>query len=176
MELVKTIVDKGQHSLYAFLYDRYAIKVFNKCYSFVKDTDEAKDLTQDVFLRAFLKLSTYDRDKAAFATWLYVITYNLCANYMVREKQPKQREEMRSNKVMSSLEQIDMEEINALDPDKLGLALDRIAPEDKALLLLKYQDDASIKSIQTLLGVGESAIKMRLNRAKQKVVKSYYQI
>lgn len=174
-QLVETIVIGGDAKLFGHLYDRYATKVYNKCYSFVKDKDEAKDLAQDVFLRAYLKLNSFDVNKAAFSTWLYVITYNLCANYVTRYKNEHQQNKSKLAKKLDSAnsEEIEIDEINQLDPDKLALALDAISPEDKALLLLKYQDDTSVKEIQELLGVGESAVKMRLNRAKLKVVKTY---
>ncbi|WP_222984966.1 RNA polymerase sigma factor [Flagellimonas meishanensis] len=173
--LIQEIVEHGDSKLFGHLYDRYSSKVYNKCYSFVKNRDEAKDLTHDIFLRAYLKIHGFDPLKAAFSTWLYVITYNLCANYVTRDLKEKQKETLLGKKELKEkgYEDIDIEEINKLNPEKLALALDRIPTEDKALLLLKYQDDASIKSIQELLGVGESAVKMRLNRAKLKVVKTY---
>lgn len=174
-ELVQKIVVGGNAALFGLLYDRYAIKVYNKCHSFVKNKDQAKDLAQDVFLRAYLRLQTFDPNKAAFSTWLYVVTYNLCTNYVTRNKNEHQQNEGKIGKKLQSIEseEVELDEINELNPDKLAIALDAISPEDKALLLLKYQDDTSVKEIQQLLGVSESAVKMRLNRAKLKVVKTY---
>ena len=57
--------------------------------------------------------------------------------------------------------------------DKLKKALELIAPEDKSLLLLKYQDGASIKELENILDLKPSAIKMRLKRAKAKVTEMY---
>jgi RNA polymerase sigma-70 factor (ECF subfamily) len=54
--------------------------------------------------------------------------------------------------------------------DRLELILEQIAPEDKAILLMKYQDDLSIKDIADALDISESATKMRLKRAKEKVI------
>lgn len=174
-DLVQEIVKDHDSKLYGQLYDRYSNKVYNKCYSFVKNRDEAKDLTHDIFLRAYLRIHAFDAAKASFSTWLYVITYNLCTNYVSRDLKDKQKETRLGKKELKEKvsEDIDIEEINKLNPEKLAAALDKIPTEDKALLLLKYQDDAPIKAIQELLGVGESAVKMRLNRAKLKVVKTY---
>ncbi len=175
-QLAKIVSHGGGAEFFGYLYDRYAVKVYNKCYSFVKNSDEAKDLAQDVFLRAYLKLGSYDPQKAAFSTWLYVVTYNLCTNYVTRSKKMYSHDEMKLGKKLQSEimdEEIDIEEINELNPDKLKMVLDKIPASDKALLLLKYQDDAPIKELEALLGVGESAVKMRLNRAKLKVVKTY---
>lgn len=57
--------------------------------------------------------------------------------------------------------------------EKLERALDLIDPDDKKILLLKYQDDVSIKELQSLLEVGESAVKMRLKRAKSRILETY---
>lgn len=178
-ELIRIIVQDGEAILYGYLYERYSLKVYNKCYSFVKNPDEAKDLVQDVFLRAYLKLKSYNPDKAAFSTWLYVVTYNLCANYVTRDRKKSGSDDKKLDKKLkeeAADEDVDIEEMNGLDSEKLKLALDKIAPEDKALLLLKYQDDTPIKEIEALLGVRESAVKMRLNRAKLKVIKTYNSI
>jgi RNA polymerase sigma-70 factor (ECF subfamily) len=60
-----------------------------------------------------------------------------------------------------------------LKEDTLKKALEIIAPEDKMILLLKYQDDFSIKNIMTILEINESAVKMRLKRAKARIIEAY---
>lgn len=174
-DLVNKLLENKDSQLFGILYDRYGNKVFNKCFSFVKNTNEAKDLTQDLFLKVFLKLKSYDSSKASFSTWLFTITYNFCSNYVTRDKKKQQKTDnldLHEYHLVSDSE-IDIAEINRLDAEKLGKALDLVSPEDKTLLLLKYQDDVSIKELQESLGLSASAIKMRLNRAKSKVVKIY---
>ena len=58
-ELVEKIKKTQDSQLFGILYDRYSNKVYNKCYSFARNETEAKDLTQDIFLRVFLKLDQY---------------------------------------------------------------------------------------------------------------------
>jgi len=65
------------------------------------------------------------------------------------------------------------ESLYEMRSDKLKKALDLIDPEDKKILLLKYQDDVSIKELQDLLEIGESAVKMRIKRAKARIVETY---
>ncbi|MGL5274090.1 RNA polymerase sigma factor [Myroides sp.] len=74
---------------------------------------------------------------------------------------------------MSIEDEISDEEIFSLSVDKLQESLVKLDPEDKIVLLMKYQDDKSIKEIATLLDLGESAVKMRLHRAKKKIVEIY---
>lgn len=174
VELVKKVKGTSDSQLFGVLYDRYSNKVYNKCFSFTKNENEAKDLTQDIFLKVFLKLNLYKEDKASFSTWLYVITYNSCSNYVNRNKKKNKSERLSEHEYYIREDQTtDIDELNALDPIKVGKALDLLVPEEKSLLLLKYQDNVSIKELQATLGLGESAIKMRLNRAKTKVVKIY---
>ncbi|WP_368662429.1 RNA polymerase sigma factor [Zobellia laminariae] len=67
-------------------------------------------------------------------------------------------------------------EIANMRSEKLKKALELIDPEDKKILLLKYQDDISIKELTSILDVGESAVKMRLKRAKSRIVEAYNKI
>ena len=65
--LVEAIVKTNDTLLFEVLYDRYATMVYNKCYGFANGSDEAKDLTQDVFLRVFVKLGSF-KGKSKFST------------------------------------------------------------------------------------------------------------
>ena len=80
-DLINAIVKTNNTLLFEVLYDRYAGLVYNKCFGFAKDEDEAKDLTQDVFLKLFVKLASF-KGKSKFSTWLYAFTYNHCVNYV----------------------------------------------------------------------------------------------
>lgn len=172
-DLVKAIVSTNDTMLFEILYDRYATLVFNKCYGFAKDEDEAKDLTQDVFLKLFVKLASF-KGTAKFSTWLYAFTYNHCVNYVTRntaKKIEKQSVDYTDIEDLSDVE--DESSFLTMKVDKLQAALELISPDDKMILLLKYQDFLSIKEIESVLGLGESAVKMRLKRAKDKLIAVY---
>ncbi len=171
-ELVSKIVQTNNTHLFAVLYDRYASVVYNKCYGFAKSREEAEDLTHDVFIRLFVKLRTF-KGRSKFSTWLYSFTYNFCVNYVqrnVHKKQEKVTVVTDQVKEDSSIEEIDDATLFALKSDQLAKALEMIDPNEKMVLLMKYQDDMPIKEIAQLLELGESAVKMRLKRAKEKVV------
>lgn len=173
-ELVGQIVTDNNTLLFGVLYDRYARMVYNKCYGFAKSDDEAEDLTQDVFLMLFVKLASF-KGRSKFSTWLYSFTYNFCVNYVNRNKQRKMSDqsvpvEHTEYKLTADVSDEDLFELRA---EKLERALEAIPAEDKSLLLLKYQDGASIKELTDLMELGESAIKMRLKRAKAKLVEEY---
>ena len=173
-ELVKQIVADNDPMLFGKLYDRYAKLVYNKCYGFAKSEDEAEDLTQDVFLQLFIKLRAF-KGKSKFSTWLYSFTYNFCVNYVNRNKQRKIRDKsvQVENSEHKLTEEVPDESLYEMKADKLKKALEQISPEEKSILLLKYQDGASIKELVTLMELGESAVKMRLKRAKERLLEIY---
>ncbi|MBO0592473.1 sigma-70 family RNA polymerase sigma factor [Cellulophaga sp. E16_2] len=172
-ELVEQIVKTKNTLLFAELYDRFSGVVYNKCHSFTKRDEEAQDLTQDVFLKLYIKLSSF-KGNSKFTTWLYAFTYNYCVNYVTRDTSKKIEQNSRPIEENENL-LIEADDFNLfqLKVDRLKICMELIAPEDKMILLLKYQDDASIKDIATSLELGESAIKMRLKRAKVKLIQIY---
>ncbi|WP_246160927.1 RNA polymerase sigma factor [Maribacter flavus] len=173
-DLVKEIVAKKDSMIFGVLYDRYAKMVFNKCYGFAKSQKEAEDLTQDVFLMVFVKLASF-KGNSKFSTWLYSFTYNFCVNYVNRDKGRKISD--RSNDIGDEeyrlSQEVTDEHLLELQVEKLKKALEMIPGEDKTILMLKYQDGVSIKELESTLELGTSAVKMRLKRAKAKVIEAY---
>lgn len=172
-DLVKAIVKTNDTLLFETLYDRYATLVYNKCYGFAKNGDEAKDLTQDVFLKLFVKLASF-KERSKFSTWLYAFTYNHCVNYVTRNTAKKIEKQAVDYKDIENLSDLENEnDFQDMRVDKLKIALELISPDEKMILLLKYQDHLSIKEIESVLGIGESAVKMRIKRAKDKLITVY---
>jgi RNA polymerase sigma-70 factor (ECF subfamily) len=176
-ELVYKIVETNNTHLFAVLYDRFSSVVYNKCYGFSKSKEEAEDLTHDVFIQLFIKLRTF-KGKSKFSTWLYSFTYNFCVNYVQRNSHKKKEKVTVVSDVIKedATDEIDDAELFELKSDKLAKAMEMVDPNDKVILLMKYQDDMSIKELSQVLEIGESAVKMRLKRAKEKIVKVYHEI
>lgn len=82
-ELVSQIASSSDSQSFAILYDRYSNTVYNKCLSFVKSKEEAQDITHDIFIKLYFKLSSF-KGNAKFSTWLYSFTYNFCVNHVQR--------------------------------------------------------------------------------------------
>ena len=173
-DLVEVIVRENNTLLFGIIYDRYANKIYNKCNGFAISEAEALDLTQDVFLNLFVKLGSF-KGRSKFSSWVYALTYNFCVNYVTRNKGRKIKDKSSSidEKEFNLSEEINDNELFELQSEKLEKALELIDPEDKTILLLKYQDDVSVKELSTLLEIGESAVKMRLKRARSRVMETY---
>ena len=165
-ELVRLFIESQKDVYFEHLYERYADKVYRKCLSFVKDEAKAEDFTHDIFLKLVLSLSSY-KEHAKFSTWLYSITYNFCVD-KVRTSKKLQEVALEENfdGIIDDTEDAELKEIEAR---RLRETLHQVSPEERSILLMKYQEDLSIKDIAEMLGVTESAVKMRLKRAKEKV-------
>ena len=171
-ELVAKILKTKNDILFGKLYERYSHFVYNKCYGFTKTKVEAQDLTQDVFVKLFQKLSSF-KGTSKFSTWLYAFTYNMCVDYVNKNVLQK----VHSNDLEVEVYNLHIEtedySLFQLKEDTLKKSLEIITPEDKMILLLKYQDDFSIKELTQALEIGESAVKMRLKRAKARLIETY---
>lgn len=171
-ELVRLYVETQRNTYFEKLYERYCDKVYRKCLSFTKDPLRAEDLTHDIFLKLVVKLSSF-REQAKFSTWLYSITYNYCTDQL---RSHNLRKEVYMD---DSWDRLDIEsddglgEMAEMEAKQLERALLQLAPEEQTMLLMKYQDDISIRDIASINGLTESAVKMRLKRSRDKLRKNY---
>lgn len=177
-ELIEQMLQTHDLSWIQVLYERYADKVFRKCLSFVKDESTAEDLTHDIFIKLYTNLSGF-RHKSKFSTWLYSITYNFCIDYLRKNQKEKWVDIDDSDGSDSGNWEVETaEDLAHIGVERLSFLLDNIKREEKIILMMKYRDDLSIKEIQDVLKISESAVKMRLKRAKEKVqelYKKYYE-
>lgn len=171
-ELVRLYVETQRNIYFEKLYERYCDKVYRKCLSFTKDPLRAEDLTHDIFLKLVVKLSSF-REQAKFSTWLYSITYNYCTDQL-RSHNLRREVYMDDNWERLDVESDDgLAEMAEMEARQLEKALHQLAPEEQTMLLMKYQDDISIRDIASINGLTESAVKMRLKRSRDKLRKNY---
>ena len=162
-------------SLFTIIYDRYNAFIYNKCLSFSKNNIEAQDLCQDIFLKLLLKISSFNGN-SKFSTWLYALTFNHCVNHHKRNKY---------NNFKSNLDSIDQlidkdsffskeeEVILSNKLEKLKVAMNQISRIGQDLLINKYLNFKSIKELGVIYNLRDSAVKMRIKRAKDKLVSAY---
>ncbi len=173
-ELVHQIIISKNTDLFEILYDRFSKPIYNKCYSFVNNEDEAKDLTQDIFLKLFVKISSF-KGNSKFSTWLYSFTYNHCVNYVTRNSKKKYETRLTESFDIENYaeEGVSKNELTENLDQRLDIALSQISEDDRLIIKLKYKDNLSIKNIEQVLGLGTSAVKMRIKRARQRLAVSY---
>lgn len=171
-ELIDLFLASQSPEHFGELYGRYSDKVYSKCLSLLKNEAAAQDAAQDIFLKIFLNLAKFNK-KSRFSTWVYSITYNYCIDHLRRKKKEKTVLTDDENDKDPVMEEIDDKEILEMEIERLSFILDKIPEDDKSVLLMKYQADMSIKEISEAFDKSESAIKMKLKRAKNKVRKLY---
>lgn len=172
-ELVSEYLQTQNTRYFDILYQRYSAKVYAKCLTILNDNFMAMDAMQDIFLKVLLSIASF-RSRSKFSTWLYSITYNFCIDETRRMKKRKLSGEDELEKISDTLEDEDLiedERLLSVQVDKMKLILSEMKEIDKTILLMKYQDDFSIKDICDITNKSESAVKMQLKRAKEKFVK-----
>jgi len=171
-ELVRRYLETQRNEYFERLYERYCDKVYRKCLSFSKNNAQAEDLTHDIFLKLVLKLGSF-KEQAKFSTWLYSITYNYCADYA------RSNNKYREVYVDDGWERMDLNtddglaELAEMEAQQLKKAMEKMPFDEQTMLLMKYQDDISIREIANVHGLTESAVKMRLKRSRDKLRKHY---
>lgn len=170
-EIINKIKDEGSSRYFEVLYNRYYPKVLDKCYSLVKNKAIAEELAKDIFSKVFEKLGSF-KQMSSFSSWLYSITYNHCIDYLREKKKLHYPNWDRENKIPEIIDETD-ESKEYINYENLMVIMEMVHPEEKALLLMKYQDDLSMKQIGAALRISEDAAKMRLKRARARVLYLY---
>ena len=174
-EVVKLYLRTQKPEYFSLLYKRYSVKIFSKCISLLKNEARAQDATQEIFTKIFLNLAKFN-ERSKFSTWVYSITYNYCIDYLRRKKKEKSLFSDEMENAPDRVEEVDDSALLEMEVSRLKIVLEQIPSGDKMVLLMKYQDEMSIKEMAELLNKSESAIKMKIKRAKHKAQKTYKEI
>lgn len=172
-EIVMLIINSGNKELFELLYLRYFKKVRDKCFSFLKDSNLSEEFANDILTKAYEKIHGF-KGNSSFSSWVYSITYNYCIDYLRLKKKLHYPEWNSNNELPEIIDEAetDFEEVNY---ENLLTIFELIHPEEKVLLLMKYQDNLPIKQIAKTLRISEDAVKMRLKRARSRVIYMYNQ-
>lgn len=174
--LVRAIIQKEETHLFEILYDRYYPIVHGKCLNFFKNKYDAEDVSQEIFFKIFLKLDTF-LFKSKFSTWLYSFTLNYCINYKRKIQYRKfENKLIDPEKLSEEFFSYNYEGncvINEHQLTRLKHAISLLSKQEQKLILLKYCGHMTIKEMADTYKLGESAIKMKLKRIKNKILNHY---
>ncbi|MDD2305578.1 MAG: RNA polymerase sigma factor [Prolixibacteraceae bacterium] len=172
-EIVLLIINSGNQELFELIYLRYFKKVRDKCFSFLKDSKLSEEFANDILTKAYEKIHGF-KGNSSFSSWLYSITYNYCIDYL-RVKKKLHYPEWNSNNEIPEIIDESETDFEEASYENLLTIFELIHPEEKVLLLMKYQDNLPMKSIAKTLRISEDAVKMRLKRARSRVIYMYNQ-
>ena len=174
-ELIDKYLSTQSSVYFDQLYSRYINKVYSKCISLLKDEGKAEDATQEIFLKIFLNLSKFNH-KSKFSTWVYSISYNFCIDYIRKSKKSRNLFSSEENEGKEVIDEVDDSALLEMEVGRLKIVLEKLPVDDKAVLMMKYQEDLSIREISQIIDKSESAVKMKIKRAKHKSQKVYREV
>jgi RNA polymerase sigma-70 factor (ECF subfamily) len=159
----------GDQTAWSQIVQQHWRKVFNLAYKFVGRHDEAEDLTQDIFLKIFKALHTFDR-RANFQTWLISISRNLCIDHYRSVR--KERETMARDVDASELSPVSRERGPHQQLEQIDLkhvirqALAALPPALREAVVLRDLQEFSYQEIAARLNLPEGTVKSRINRGR----------
>lgn len=158
-------------------------RVYNLCYRFTNSPENAEDLTQDVFVKVYRTLSTYNVEKGAFTTWLTTLTRNLLVDHFRRTRQDRLTDSIDA----SISEQDDSlafsdrlrdpgpnpgDHLASQEAQKLVRgALAKLSPDLREAVILRDLQDMDYKEIAQVLRVPEGTVKSRINRGRMELAR-----
>ncbi len=160
----------------------YNRRIYNICYRFAGSGDDAEDLTQEVFIKMYRTLTTYDHTKGAFATWVTTITRNLLVDHFRKGKQQRLTDSIDATSehedAVPLSEQI---QDQSAPPDAhvrsrevgetVHAALGKLSPELREAVILRDLQDMDYREIATVLKVPEGTVKSRINRGRAELAR-----
>jgi RNA polymerase sigma-70 factor (ECF subfamily) len=159
--------------------ERYQAKVFSIIYGILRNHNDAEDIAQQVFSKIYFSIKNFDF-RSSLLTWIYKITVNECYDYLRKKRVRKlvyesdfsEEDTMRMENSDSATEQGPAVDTRLVQRDLIVKLLDKLSADDRNLLLLKEVEGHSVEELSQMTGMNENTIKVKLFRARQKLVKA----
>ena len=158
-------------------------RIYNFCYRFTNSSDSAEDLTQEVFIKVYRTLVSYDVEKGAFTTWLTTLTRNLLVDHFRRGKQDRMTDSIDAgltgeddsislsdrlpDRGPSPADHLASQETQKMVREALG----RLSPDLREAVILRDLQDMDYKEISQVLRVPEGPVKSRINRGRTELAR-----
>ncbi|HUS19823.1 MAG TPA: sigma-70 family RNA polymerase sigma factor [Terriglobales bacterium] len=158
-------------------------RIYNICYRFTNSPDDAEDLTQEVFIKIYRTLNSYDLEKGAFTTWITTITRNLLVDHFRKSKQDRMTDSMDAslsaeNDGMTLSDQIqdpkptpDARVATQQTQQMVQKALEKLSPDLREAVILRDLQDMDYREIALALKVPEGTVKSRINRGRTELAR-----
>ncbi len=169
----------GDEGAFREMVERYQSKVFSIIHGIVRQRNDVEDIAQQVFAKVYLSLRSFDF-RSSPITWIYKITVNECFDYLRKRK-------VRKLVYESDLSEDEVRRVENSEPetnrpvaadtdlarrDFVTKLLSKVSPEDRMLLMLKEVEGYSVEELSAQTGMNENTIKVKLFRARQKLVRA----
>jgi RNA polymerase sigma-70 factor (ECF subfamily) len=165
---------QGNVNAFTYIVDQHKDRAFNLAFRICCNREEAEEIAQDSFLKAYRALGSFQR-KSSFSTWLYRIVYNTAVSYVrIKKKEILSLEDFPADATdfigtCASEEEAESEYRRSL----INFAFQKISEEDRSLITLHYYEEMSTEEISEVTGISKSNIKVKLFRARQKMLQIF---
>ena len=161
----------GENSAWEGLLRVYTRKIYNLCYRFTGRPEEAEDLTQEVFIKIFQTLQSFDAMQGSFSTWLHRVARNHLVDHYRRTKKDRMtgsiEEDVETYEATPSPGASPHGQVEARErKEQLQRALDRLSPDLREAVVLRDLHDLDYLEIAQVLGVPQGTVKSRINRGR----------
>lgn len=165
---------KGDQSAFSDIVNLYQHKLYQVCFRMLGNKQEAEDIAQEAFVRAYINLHTYDQ-KRKFSTWLYRIATNLCID-RIRKKKPDYyldaevagTDGLDMYSHIASTEKLPDETVEQMElQDRIQYEISRLPDKYRAVIVLKYIEDLSLQEISEILDLPLGTVKTRIHRGRE---------
>lgn len=166
--IIKEILN-GKTEQYEYFLERYGQQVFVLVDRIVSCQEDAEELTQDVFLKAFQQLSSF-KAESSFSTWIYRIATNVAISAVRKKRNDVLRLD---DSVFANLSdtQVDeaLEDESEEQMERLQLAMNQLEADERALITLYYLEEKPLAEVAFILGMTEGNAKVKLHRIRKKL-------
>jgi len=161
----------------------YNRRIYNICYRFSGSPDDAEDLAQEVFIKLYRTLGTWDQSKGAFATWLTSVTRNLLVDHFRKTKQDRATDSLDATPAGDQEARPLAEQLPDTAPPAdarvqtqqaqrmVHDALQKLSPELREAVILRDLQDMDYREIALVLKVPEGTVKSRINRGRTELAR-----
>lgn len=170
IELISKVLE-GDKQAYAQLMKRHQRFVFTLALRFSKSREDAEEISQDCFIKAYRALHTF-KQTSKFSTWLYSIVYTTSMTFLRKKRLDTQSIDDESSTVQLESRISDLSSNDAEHKSKMvfvNLAISRLLPDDAAIITLFYQGEQSLEEIGHTLGMEANTVKVKLHRARHRL-------
>lgn len=162
---------QGDQQAYADLVKRYQNLVFSICLRYAPAREDAEEIAQDAFIKAYRCLADF-RGDAKFSTWLYTIVRTSCLSFL-RKKRPDIKS-LDDEHVFATADNLDSGlRANQVEQKSrvamVNQAIDLLSPDDAKIITLFYKGEQSLEEIGHIMGIEPNTIKVKLHRARQRL-------
>jgi len=173
----------GDASAWEEIVQRYHRRIYNICYRFAGSSDDAQDLAQEVFIKMYRTLDSYDVERGAFMTWVTTVTRNLLVDHFRKHKQDRVTDSLDSapSEHEDAMPLSDQIEDKGAPPDSrvqtqevqatVHQALQKLSPELREAVILRDLQDLDYREIAAVLKVPEGTVKSRINRGRAELAR-----